>query len=1127
MIGASLARKISQLWQDNPVQGIVVTPDQASAYQLEKDIHFFAPNIPCQQFPDWETLAYDILSPHQSVISNRIAALNQLLKNEHKLFFMPIKTLMHTICPVEHLGKAHMQYNVGDVIDHEDFKNECLEVGYTIVNKVMEPGECAFRGSIIDIYPTGITAPLRIDLFDKEIDSIKTFDVETQRSTGEYKNIELLPGHEFPTDENAISLFRKQWREKFPGKSSHCPIYQDVSEGIFPSGIEYYLPLFFKQSGNLFQFLNKNCQLFLVNDLFTLAEQHYQDVKLRYQQRSSDITRPILPVNDLFLSADQVFMHFKQFERHELNQNEAKKYNAPIEAVSNIEINRKLSQPLAPLKSYIEANQQNSLLIVAESIGRQDVLMDLFQQANITATKVTGWQQFVELKPPVAITQGSVEQGCQFAEDGFIILTETQFFGERSIRQKTQKSFDPDVIIRSLTELKLKAPVVHIEHGVGRYQGLQKIETNGQSNEFLVIQYADEAKIYVPVTSLHLISRYTGGAMETAPLHRLGGDTWQKEKSKAEEKISDVAAELLDIYAEREAKRGFQFERPNEDYFAFADSFPFEETEDQRSAIASIIGDMCSPRPMDRLICGDVGFGKTEVAMRAAFLAIQSGKQVCVLVPTTLLASQHHENFVERFSQFPITVELLSRFRTKKETDQSLENLKQGTSELVVGTHKLFSKNIKFKDLGLLIVDEEHRFGVKQKEHIKALKKDIDILTMTATPIPRTLNMAMANIRDISIIATPPAKRLAIKTFCHEKGASIIKEAVMREILRGGQVFFLHNEVDTIQHMAEQLTEWLPQAKIEIAHGQMRERQLEKIMSDFYHQKFNVLVCTTIIETGIDIPTANTIIINRADKFGLAQLHQLRGRVGRGHQQAYAYLLTPNFKSLSRDAQKRLEALLSLEDLGAGFTLATHDLEIRGAGELLGDEQSGHMHALGFSLYMELLDRAVNAIKSGKTPELSKPLDQGPEINLNISTIIPEDYIGDIHTRLIFYKRIANAENSEALQSLQAELIDRFGLLPSVTKLLFKLTELKLQAQQLGIQKINLRQDEISLLFNDTPQISPSTIIHFIQVHPARYKLRGANKLAVKIELANEIIDEVFKVLLELQNYETKKSTTT
>lgn len=1114
--GASLARKLTELLNGANKQNIIITPDPYTAQTLEKELLFFKPELKTVQFPDLDLLAYDQLSPHRSVISKRIACLSQLLNKQIDILFVSIKTLMSKLCPTEYFDRYHLVMHCGDEINLENFKKQCINAGYTIVNKVMESGECAFRGSLIDIFPTSVPHPLRIDLFDNEIESIKSFDEETQRSIESFDNIRLLPAHEFPTDDKSISLFRRQWRETFPGKPLLCPIYNEISDGIIPSGIEFYLPLFFDKTATFFNYLDDDANLYLINDVYQEATNHLQDIKSRYEQRSCDITRPILEVDKLFLPVEMLFSHIKNFNHFELNQEKKNKFNYSIKLNENLIIDRKKAEPLKPLKNYITHHNQKNILIIAESAGRKEVLLELFNDESIKVDLVESWQQFINEKPKLALIKGPLEQGCEYVDEPYIIITESQFFGETIIRQKRQKSFDPDVIIRSLTELRLHAPIVHIEHGVGRYKGLQTLTTNNKTNEFLLIEYAGESKIYVPVTSLHLISRYTGGSMEHAPLHRLGNDKWQKEKAKAEKKISDVAVELLDIYAEREAKKGFQFEKPNDDYYAFADDFPFQETEDQKQAINSIINDMCSIRPMDRLICGDVGFGKTEVAMRAAFLAIQSGKQICVLVPTTLLANQHYENFIDRFANFPVTIELLSRFRTKKDSDKVLEKLKLGSVDLVVGTHKLFSKKIEFKNLGLLIVDEEHRFGVKQKEHIKSIKKDVDILTLTATPIPRTLNMAMANIRDISIIATPPAKRLAIKTFCHEKSQIIIKEAIMREILRGGQVFFLHNEVETITHMANELSELVPEANIEIAHGQMRERQLETVMSEFYHHKFNVLVCSTIIENGIDIPTANTIIINRADKFGLAQLHQLRGRVGRGNNQAYAYLLTPDHKAISKDGQKRLEAILSLSDLGAGFTLATHDLEIRGAGELLGGEQSGHMHSLGFSLYMELLDRAVKDLRSGKTPELSKPLAQGPEINLSLSAIIPEKYMGDIHTRLIFYKRISNADSNEELKDLQVEMIDRFGLLPDTTKLLFNITNLKLKSLTLGICKINLKNDQLTIDFSDPTKIKPEIIIKLIQVHAARYKLKGSTKISVKINKENDIITETNLIMKEL-----------
>ena len=782
---------------------------------------------------------------------------------------------------------------------------------------------------------------------------------------------------------------------------------------------------------------------------------------------------------------------------------------------------RQSTQPLISLNNYL-ADRNRRYLLVVESAGRREVLLDLLKQGNVTAKIQSSWQAFLDDKEIINIITGPLIHGTELIEQRIAIIVEAQLFGEQATpqRRSSQKTVDPDLIIRDLAELRLDTPVVHLQFGVGRYQGLKTIENNGFANEFLILTYAGDDKIYVPVTSLHLISRYTGRDSEHAPLHKLGSDQWQKEKKKAAEKIHDIAIKLLEIYAKRDAKPGYVYQFDATDYQRFVSGFPFTETTDQLRAIEQIIQDMKSSRPMDRLICGDVGFGKTEVAMRAAFLAVQNSKQVCILVPTTLLAGQHFENFRDRFAQFPINIELLSRFRSSKETEKVLELLKNGQVDIVIGTHKLLSKDTQFKNLGLLVIDEEHRFGVKQKEHIRSLRTHVDILSMTATPIPRTLNMAMAGIRDISLIATPPAKRLAIKTFWQEKNNSILREAILREILRGGQVYFLHNNVQTIERVNQDLQELVPEAKIRNAHGQMHERELERIMSDFYHHRFNVLICTTIIETGIDIPTANTIIIDRADKFGLAQLHQLRGRVGRSHHQAYAYLLTPNEKLLTADAVKRLAAIVSLEDLGAGFTLATHDLEIRGAGELLGEEQSGNMHAIGFNLFMEMLDRAVSDLKAGKTPELASPIQQGPEIDLRLSAIIPEDYVTDVHTRLIMYKRIANAKDKQQLRDLQIEMIDRFGLLPQPAKQLLLITELKLLASQLEINKINAAQHTAKIEFGENPAIDPGILINLIQLQAKRYQMEGPTRLRFSLDSTSpeERIYDIEALLIKLAN---------
>lgn len=1117
LYGASLAKQLALEINKSEQLAIIITENNYDAWQLAKEVKFFLPEREQRHFSDWETLPYDLISPHQGIISERLETLEKLSDKKPQALFVAITTMMHYLCPQSFLGQYHFSLGVGDTLSITQFKQRLEKSGYRFVNKVIEHGECAFRGSIIDIFPMGIKTPLRIDLFDQEVDSIRTFDIDTQRSIDKINHVSLLPAREFPVDENGITKFRKQWREMFPGNPRQCPIYSDVSDGIFPAGIEYYQPLFFDDSASLFDYLPDDAKLFLVGNVVTSSEHFIDDVKSRYEQRSSDITRPILPVDKLFLSVSDFFARVKQFDRIELHQEARSKHNANTKAAPPLPIDRKLTNPLHAVQDYLNDNQGKRSVIIAESSGRREVLLDLLHGIHIKPALLENWQAFEANDEPLAIIEGPLAEGVELIDENINIIVESQLFGETAVRQrKRQKSFDPDVIIRDLTELHINAPVVHIQHGVGRYRGLTLIKTHNEENEFLLIEYADNAKIYVPVTSLHLISRYTGGAMEHAPLHHLGSDKWQKEKKKAQKQISDVACELLDIHAKREAQKGFVCARPTKEYHNFAALFPFEETQDQINAINDVINDMCQEKPMDRLICGDVGFGKTEVAMRATFLAIANNKQVCMIVPTTLLAEQHYNNFLDRFADFAVNIELLSRFRTKKESDNILTGLQSGRIDMVIGTHKLFQKDIKFKQLGLLIVDEEHRFGVKQKEHIKKIKHNVEILTLTATPIPRTLNMSMAGMRDISLIATPPAKRLAIKTFQQEKSDSLLKEAISREVLRGGQVFYLHNKVETIDHVATELSELLPDIKVEIAHGQMRERQLEKVMSDFYHHKFNVLICTTIIETGIDIPTANTIIIDRADKFGLAQLHQLRGRVGRSHHQAYAYLLTPNPKAMTSDAKKRLDALLSLDDLGAGFTLATHDLEIRGAGQLLGDEQSGNMHTLGFSLYMELLEKAVKTIKRGETIDFNDINNDNVEVNLRLNAIIPETYLNDVHMRLIFYKRIANATSKENLHELQVEMIDRFGLFPDPLKRLFKITELKLKAQALGIKKISCREEDGKLNFVDKPNVSPETIIRLIQLHAAKYKLQGSNQLNFKINKENDRIDEVNNVLIKL-----------
>lgn len=1127
LYGSSLALILSEYCEQTMGVTLLIAPDNLTATQLLNELQFFLADKPHAPeillFPDWETLPYDQFSPHHDLVSERLSTLSRLQKTKHAVVISAASTLMHRLCPPAFLNQHGLVLKERETLDIDAFRKQLEQSGYHCVNKVLEHGEFAVRGALIDLYPMGCELPFRIELFDDEIDSLRIFDPESQRTIEKISQVQILPAREYAMDEAGITAFRRGFRETFSGNPSLCPVYETVSDGKFFSGLEYYLPLFFEKTATFFDYLPNTASICLIESTQEATEQFWRELNTRYEQRQYDITRPLLSPETCFLTPTQLLTFANQYQQFRLYHNQIEKKNAihfNLTPPPSLSIDRQATNPLHRLSDWIKDTSKRYLLVV-ESAGRREVLMDLLKSIQVVPKIQPSWQAFIQDSATINIMVGLLVEGAELPEFGLSIIVESQLFGDQSTpqRRSSQKTVDPDLIIRDLTELKIGGPVVHLQFGVGRYMGLQSFENNGTLNEFLILSYAGEDKIYVPVTALNMISRYTGTDSDHAPLHRLGSDQWQKEKKKAIEKIHDVAIELLEIYAKREARPGHVYEFDAMDYQRFAGGFPFAETTDQLQAINQIINDMKSPRPMDRLICGDVGFGKTEVAMRAAFIAVQNGKQVCVLAPTTLLAGQHFESFRDRFADFPVSIELLSRFRSAKESAQVVETLKNGRTDIVIGTHKLFQKGVDFKNLGLLIIDEEHRFGVKQKEYIKSIRTHIDILCMTATPIPRTLNMAMAGIRDISLIATPPAKRLAIKTFWQERNDTILREALLREILRGGQVFFLHNNVQTIGRICQEIQTLVPEAKVSFAHGQMRERELERIMSDFYHHRFNVLVCTTIIETGIDIPTANTIIIDRADQFGLAQLHQLRGRVGRSHHQAYAYLLTPNSKSLTADSIKRLEAIVSLEDLGAGFTLATHDLEIRGAGELLGEDQSGNMQAIGFNLFMEMLDKAVKDLKSGKTPELSAPIHQGPEIDLHMSAIIPEEYIADTHMRLIMYKRISNAENSQQLRDLQIELIDRFGLLPQSVKQLFLITELKFLASKLGINRIHLSQQQGKLEFCAQPNINPAALISLIQLHSKYYQMDGPTKLKFTLNSTSneEKIHEISALLKKLQ----------
>jgi len=1112
--GAALSLAIAEAASNAKRFTLLVTADSQSAERLQEELAFFAPELPVLHFPDWETLPYDLFSPHQDIVSQRIAALYQLPELSHGVLVVPITTALHRLAPKRFLLSSSLVLDVGQKLDVEQMRLRLEAAGYRCVDTVYEHGEFAVRGALIDLFPMGSPLPYRIDLFDDEIETLRTFDPENQRSIDKVESIRLLPAREFPLKKEAVTGFRARFRERFDVDFRRCPIYQDLSTGITPAGIEYYLPLFYEETATLFDYLPEDTQVFSLPGIEQAAEQFWSDVRNRYEERRVDPERPLLPPAELFMPVEDCFARLKLWPRVVASQQDVEpgigreRFNA--QTLPELAIESKASEPLGKLRQFLDS-YSGRVLFTAESAGRREVLLELLARLKLRPQEVEGWGGFLASKERLAITIAPLDEGLQL--DNVALIAESPLFGQRVMqRRRREKTRDGgENVIKNLTELREGAPVVHIDHGVGRYQGLVTLEIEGQAQEFLLLQYAEDAKLYVPVASLHLIARYTGSDDALAPLHRLGSETWQKAKRKAAEQVRDVAAELLDIYARRAAREGYAFKDPQVDYETFASGFPFEETPDQQAAIDAVREDLLSAKPMDRLVCGDVGFGKTEVAMRAAFIAVHGGRQVGVLVPTTLLAQQHYNSFRDRFADWPVRVEVMSRFKSAKEVQSAIAELAEGKIDILIGTHKLLQDDVKFSNLGLVIIDEEHRFGVRQKEQLKALRSEVDILTLTATPIPRTLNMSIAGMRDLSIIATPPARRLSVRTFVMEQQNTVIKEALLRELLRGGQVYYLHNDVKTIEKCAADLQALVPEARIAVGHGQMRERDLEQVMSDFYHKRFNVLVASTIIETGIDVPSANTIIIERADKFGLAQLHQLRGRVGRSHHQAYAYLLTPTRKAMTDDAQKRLEAIANAQDLGAGFVLATHDLEIRGAGELLGEGQSGQIQAVGFTLYMEMLERAVKAIRKGEQPNLEQPLGGGPEINLRLPALIPEDYLPDVHARLILYKRIANAADEDGLKELQVEMIDRFGLLPEPTKNLIRLTLLKLQSEKLGITKIDAGPQGGRIEFSADTSVDPMVLIKLIQSQPNRYKFEGATLF--KFQVPMERPEERFNTL--------------
>ncbi|MCP1584570.1 transcription-repair coupling factor [Pseudoxanthomonas mexicana] len=1089
---------------------LVVARDNHEAHQLEADLHTLlgtAGDLPVVAFPDWETLPYDQFSPHPDIVSQRLSALHRLPSLKQGIVVVPVQTLMQRLSPLRHIAGGSFDYRMGQRLDFDAEKRRLEAASYRHVPQVLDPGDFAVRGGLLDVYPMGADAPLRIELLDDTIDSLRHFDPESQRSLDRVESVQLLPGREVPLDERSVERAMTLLRDRFDVDTRRSALYQDLKSGLAPAGVEYYLPLFFDATSTLFDYLHADALPVVTDGFGEAAEAFWAQTRNRYDQRRHDIERPLLPPDELYLSPDSLRERLNQRQRVEVCGPQHSRHGDALplgdQPLPPLPVAAKDAPAGEALKSFL-GHYPGRVLIASDSPGRREALLEVLQAAALVPEVLADFTAFRTGRDRFAITVAPLEDGFALDDPRIAVLTERQLFPERATQahRRRRTGREPEAIIRDLGELTEGAPIVHEDHGVGRYRGLIAMDVGGMPGEFLEIEYAKGDRLYVPVAQLHLISRYSGASPETAPLHSLGGEAWAKAKKKAAEKVRDVAAELLEIQARRQARAGLALHVDRPMYEPFAAGFPFEETPDQRAAIEAVLRDLQSSQPMDRVVCGDVGFGKTEVAVRAAFAAASAGKQVAVLVPTTLLAEQHYRNFRDRFADWPLKVEVLSRFKTAKEIKAELEKLAEGKLDVIVGTHRLLQPDVKFKDLGLVIVDEEQRFGVRQKEALKALRANVHLLTLTATPIPRTLNMAMAGLRDLSIIATPPANRMAVQTFVTPWDDALLREAFQRELSRGGQVYFLHNDVESIGRMQRELQELVPEARIGVAHGQMPERELEQVMLDFQKQRFNVLLCTTIIESGIDIPNANTIIMNRADKFGLAQLHQLRGRVGRSHHRSYAYLVVPDKRSITADAQRRLEAIASMDELGAGFTLATHDLEIRGAGELLGEDQSGQMAEVGFSLYTELLERAVRSIKAGHLPDVDVGQERrGADVELNVPALIPEDYLPDVHTRLTLYKRISSAPDKEDLRDLQVEMIDRFGLLPDPAKYLFATAELKLAANALGIRKLELGEHGGRIVFESKPNIDPMAVIQLIQKQPRLYAMDGPDKLRIKVPL--------------------------
>jgi len=1107
----SMAGLLAAVYQKEKAPLVIICEDNYLAQALRLNLKALLPHIPLYLFEDYETLPYDMLSPHQDIISNRLKVLSTIGNLREGVIITTVLAIMSRLPPVSYLKTHALVLKNNDKISQENFKRNLLSYGYLLVEQVLSPGELAVRGSILDVYPMGTKHPYRLDFFDDELDSIRTFDVDTQRTIEKVPSLEVLPAHEFPLDKEAISIFRSNYRDVFVGANlADHPVYQAISKGAVPSGIEYYLPLFFDSMDSFFDYLPENYRLLLTGNIQKAVSSYLDEANKRFKLYEGNREHPPLKVSTVFLTNEEFETKIKGKERIYLEQEpylegglkQRGYYNTSFEKIPDIAFSAqdKSSQGrfLSFACSFLE--EGGRILISATTEGRRQSLRELLPQSltskyGIKAT--SSFQHFLDDTAPLMLTIGPFDEGLIIKKAKLCFISENELLGYKVIRQKKRslsRSLSEDTIIKNLATLKEGQVVVHIDHGIGRYQGLKTMEIGGVIGEYLTIEYQHGDMLNIPITALSKIARYSGA--ENPPLSRLGTDTWNKKKQKAVQKVSDVAAQLLDLYALREAHEGVGFEINHAALEEFSQGFGFQETPDQETAINNTLEDLQQKKPMDRLICGDVGFGKTEVALRAAFVVASNGYQVAILVPTTILAEQHYENFKDRFAGTAINVELLSRFKSVKQQHETMKAVSEGQIDIIIGTHKLLSKELKFKKLGLIIIDEEHRFGVKQKEKLKGLKAQVDILTLTATPIPRTLNMAMEGMRELSIIATPPEHRLAVKTFVEERTDSLVREAIMRELRRGGQVYYLHNDVATIEQRARQLEELVPEAKIGVGHGQLRERELQKIMRDFYQQRYNLLVCSTIIENGLDVPSANTIIIDRADKLGLAQLHQLRGRVGRSHHQAYAYLFTPPMHLLSKDARLRLEAISSLEELGAGFILATHDMEIRGVGELLGEEQSGEIEAVGFALYQDLLEHAVKALKSGQELSLSELTENDCDIDVHLPCLFPQDYIGNVNQRLSLYKKLSTLKSNEEFSDLKIELIDRFGMLPKSTENLFTVSKLKKLATDLGIKRIICDEKGGSIEFSQHHKVSHEYLISLMTTcKHNEYRLTGQNSL--------------------------------